>query len=404
MPAFGVTARRAEFEIGSAFRHNCDQSRIAAGGMTATQGRPFDQALAALYGAAMGAREWPEALDRLARLTRTRCITLDTYDLEQHAGKVIASNLSPHPAIDEYNREYGQRNVLIETAFDRLRPGDAFCASDFVSIRDFERTELYNTVYRALGMRCVAGLPLEVGRDTIAQFSLIKPQDAGDFSASDLAFLSHLGPHLLQAWAGYSHLQRLNASLEAITGLWDRFDHAVMVIDSRRKLQFANRLAEALLAAGDCWFSRHGSLHVKGQGRQARFERAVRSVHRKEREVCSLVAGHQATGQRAMATLFRLDAKRLAMIVTDPARANGEFRPGLRSRFGLTATEAELVNDLIRGESVRDFAEAHAISYETARTHLKNAMSKNGWRRQGEMLVEVLRSLLPPGMFHPDCP
>jgi DNA-binding CsgD family transcriptional regulator len=39
------------------------------------------------------------------------------------------------------------------------------------------------------------------------------------------------------------------------------------------------------------------------------------------------------------------------------------------------------------------------VTYETARTHLKNAMRKNGWRNQGEMIVEVMAELLPGELF-----
>jgi hypothetical protein len=46
--------------------------------MAPTHGRQFDQALAALYGAAMGVREWPRTLEQLAGLTRARCTTVDT--------------------------------------------------------------------------------------------------------------------------------------------------------------------------------------------------------------------------------------------------------------------------------------------------------------------------------------
>ena len=59
----------------------------------------------------------------------------------------------------------------------------------------------------------------------------------------------------------------------------------------------------------------------------------------------------------------------------------------------MTASEADLVNALLSGETLRQFADSRQIRYETARTHLKNAMNKNGWRRQTEMALGRSQSL-----------
>ena len=59
-----------------------------------------DDVIAALYSAAMGREEWPAALDKLAELTATRCVTIDTYDLSARVGTVLASNIAPHQAVE----------------------------------------------------------------------------------------------------------------------------------------------------------------------------------------------------------------------------------------------------------------------------------------------------------------
>ena len=338
------------------------------------------------------------ALDRLCAFTNTRCSTLDTYDLDVKAGQVLVSNLAPHPAIEEYNRTPGQRNILIETAYRQVRAGHAFRGSRFVRMRDFEKTDLYNTLYRALGIRHVAGFALDVAPDGLAQFSLIKSSDGGDFSKSEMQRLRELGPHLQQAWAGYSHLAKLESSLATLVELWNRFDHAVMVLDARLKLKFANRAAEALLAKGRPWRSRSGFLQNVKDTCQAKLRQAVQRVLDEQQSLYSLARpGSHPNGH--FATLYRIADDRIALTLTDPARSSSDFRAGLRRCFGLTPTEAELVNAMISGQTLRQFADSRQICYETARTHLKTAMKKNGWRRQGEMITEVLLRLLPGESF-----
>ena len=66
----------------------------------------------------------------------------------------------------------------------------------------------------------------------------------------------------------------------------------------------------------------------------------------------------------------------------------------LRCHFGLTPAEARLALQLVAGETLRSAGVKLGISYETARTHLKNIFSKTGTRRQAELVV-VLVTVLP---------
>jgi len=65
-----------------------------------------------------------------------------------------------------------------------------------------------------------------------------------------------------------------------------------------------------------------------------------------------------------------------------------------RCRFGLTPAEARLALHLVAGEALRAAAVKLSITYETARTHLKNIFNKTGTCRQAE-LVKVIVTALP---------
>ena len=66
----------------------------------------------------------------------------------------------------------------------------------------------------------------------------------------------------------------------------------------------------------------------------------------------------------------------------------------LRCHFGLTPAEARLALHLAAGETLRSAEAKLSISYETARTHLKNIFNKTGTCRQAELVV-VLVTVLP---------
>jgi len=65
----------------------------------------------------------------------------------------------------------------------------------------------------------------------------------------------------------------------------------------------------------------------------------------------------------------------------------------LRSHFGLTPAETRLALHLVAGETLRSAEVKLSISYETARTHLKNIFSKTGTCRQAELVVVLVTAL-----------
>ena len=68
----------------------------------------------------------------------------------------------------------------------------------------------------------------------------------------------------------------------------------------------------------------------------------------------------------------------------------------LRGHFGLTPAEARLALHLVAGETLRSAAVKLSISYQTARTQLKNIFKKTATGRQTQLVVVILTVL-------PDC-
>jgi DNA-binding CsgD family transcriptional regulator len=65
----------------------------------------------------------------------------------------------------------------------------------------------------------------------------------------------------------------------------------------------------------------------------------------------------------------------------------------LRSHFGLTPAEARVALHLVAGETLRSAEVKLSISYETARTHLKNIFNKTGTSRQAELVIVIVTAL-----------
>lgn len=58
--------------------------------------------------------------------------------------------------------------------------------------------------------------------------------------------------------------------------------------------------------------------------------------------------------------------------------------------YGLTPAEARLVEALLGGETVAEYAERAGVSANTAKTQLKRVFAKTGCGRQAELVAAVL--------------
>ena len=74
----------------------------------------------------------------------------------------------------------------------------------------------------------------------------------------------------------------------------------------------------------------------------------------------------------------------------------------LQRHFGLTQAEARVALHLVAGETLRSAEVKLSITYETARTHLKNIFNKTGTSRQAELLVVILSALPACGRLGSD--
>ncbi len=86
----------------------------------------------------------------------------------------------------------------------------------------------------------------------------------------------------------------------------------------------------------------------------------------------------------------------LLLISAPVFAANATAVSILGQRYHLTPVEIALVEALVAGRHLKQFAEQACISYETARSHLKSIFKKTGTHRQADLI------LLMTGIANPD--
>jgi PAS domain-containing protein len=204
------------------------------------------------------------------------------------------------------------------TSLPHLYSGAAFRASQLIDNRLFLGSDLFNLVYRSLGLKHVMSVFLDVSPACTTQYTVIKPVDAHDFTDRELAVFEELKPHLIQSWHGFRHLNANQRHLRTLTELWDCFSHAVFVFDRHRRIHFANRAAERLLRESNWMTSTEGRFRLLCTEANQSLDLAIAELSEGRRQIVSI---SQCTG---LLTLYRIGSestpcKRMAGI----ARAKG---------------------------------------------------------------------------------
>ena len=102
--------------------------------------------------------------------------------------------------------------------------------------------------------------------------------------------------------------------------------------------------------------------------------------------VTPLLSGREdSTLRNAVTTLF----------ISDPGRSFGHQDAAIRTLFGLTEAEAELVLLLCDGLSLEEAALRRGVKMNTARTQLKYVFAKTKTGRQSELVRLILLGVPP---------
>jgi len=253
-----------------------------------------------------------------------------------------------------------------------------------------EGTRLIATVIasrRELLLPLPAGAPADAAPDVLAPLN--------DARGNLFGVALHFGHATVEAGATAQA-----RALEACQFALDQTPFGVVVLDDALRVMHANAYARNIINVDADAVLTHdgGALHARDEQVHETLRHHVRNVTASATpgagELIELGAGSsgahvigmvsagvgaQTFSERPLALLFLFDlGHRQTLSATV-----------LRQVYGLTRSEAKLVQTLVGGCSLEDGAQELGISVNTARTHLKHVFHKTGARRQSELIHQV---------------
>lgn len=193
----------------------------------------------------------------------------------------------------------------------------------------------------------------------------------------------------------------------ALRGLLDGAARGVALVDRLRRVAFANRALEALLAAADGLCRIDAALHAVHAPADAVLQQVLTDLLDRDEEGMPgrmLVTLPRALGPPLFAVARRggapaadPDQRVVALDVLDPRRHDPGSLAAACQRHGLSRGETWVVSRLAGGDTLAEMARSAGVQDRSVRHHLRQALRKTGTASAEELMVAILSSLAGVG-------
>ena len=269
-------------------------------------------------------------------------------------------------------------------------------------------TRVYRDFGRPNGWLDSLGVTLLKTPSRFATLSLARRHDAGFAGPREIEIMRLLAPHLRRATSIADLIEMRELTSKTFETTFDALLAPVIFVDSHCRIIHANGAARDLFAVGDPIRSEHDVLRALGADASQRLETAVGAAGRGDAgadEICRVVCMAFADGRPAFGHVLptcagtargRIDVRAAAAVFITPAASAPGF-PLLpwASAFGLTSAEVQVLELLVKGNTINSAAAALRVAATTVRTHRARLMQKTGTTRQVDLIRMAMQFLAP---------
>lgn len=286
------------------------------------------------------------------------------------------------------------------------KPGFVFRDEAVINPNTVKRSEFYNDFLRKLDIgRLLCGVVMPHSSSTIPgslHLSAFKPMKKGAFSDGSQELLQRLMPHLQVAIKTHYILGSCNSQLNLSDAALNTLVTPLLIVNCESKILFANHSARRVFSDGDGITTEKNILKGLKTSESSAIKAFVASLFDKSENTLRrwVINIERPSGRRpyvcfgqslpAGSAIGGTNGQQAAVLfLREPDARDALELEQMQQLYGLTPAESLLAASLVNGLTVEQAANAKGISYETARTQLKNLFRKTGCLRQTE-LVKIL--------------
>ncbi len=299
----------------------------------------------------------------------------------------VAVVMEPHPLTPTQEEAFGRyvHEHPLVAHYRRTDDGSPIKISDFLTRRELHRLNLYEHLFRELGVEYQMSVGLPAPRPIVIGIALSRGGRT-DYSERDRTVLQLVRPHLVQAYRNAQLHTALRGSLEAVTGALAAEGRSVLLVDDAGRVEPLGAGAAATL----CRFFPPARGHdvaetvldwLRAQRRRLGRRDSLPPLAR------PLVA--ESDGRRLILRYVPGDGE--DVILCDERSLEPDATP-LRA-LGLSDREAEVLLAAARGATNDEIARRLGISLGTVKKHLGNVYRKLGVRSRAAAAAHAFETM-----------
>ena len=354
------------------------------------------------YAASAEPERWPEAAMQMARFldSESAVIQVRAGGISSMALRATTANYD-HAAQQAYVTHFYKHDPAVNGWHAIGTPG-IFVGRELVDYAALQDSEFYVDHLRRIGVFYPLCAILRLDADTTLMSGIHRPIEREDFGPEDRQRLELAAPHLLRAVQTHRLLATADAHRRVAYEVLDALSVAAIAVDPGCKVVFANAVAERSLRASDGLAVRQTRLTTSDPRQAPALQDAVRRASylsigsvAPPADVLSIQRARKRP-LSAMVAPFRADTwlggpagPSAIVFVSDPETRRPPAATALAAVCRLTPAEGRLLDALLQGERVSEYAERARISTNTANTQLKQIFAKTGTNRQAELMRQV---------------
>lgn len=239
----------------------------------------------------------------------------------------------------------------------------------------------------------------------IASLGLGRHGTAPPLTAAEMDEMRVLAPHLRRAIVIGRLLETSTTAARNFSEVLDASRAGVVLVDHRRRIVHANRVARAMLGIGDPIHVAGGQLELAGEIVPGALSRAVSGAS--EARVGGRGAGipcRTRDGQPLSVQVLPLEKRQgsntprdavAAVFIAESAGGPGTSAEALSLMFDLTPAETRVFSLIVEGLDLPEIATQLSVSRETAKTHLGRIYRKTERQNRVE-LVRLAQQIAAP--------
>ena len=293
---------------------------------------------------------------------------------------------------DTWEKEYLDKGVVLGT--------------DLISQEEMRKTPFYQEILNSLGLEyLMAGVSL-YGSDYRTLLKFFRAQKQDNYSTANTALLAGLMPEIRQMMRFTERLYERMIVETAESKVGAPNGAATIIINNKGKVVHANKQADLLLSAGKLLSTKQDHLYAVSAFDRKNLSETMASALGNEgspMQSCSLIGEGCEIGVHQLLTLpvpteeppfpWMETLRVAAVVVIDPVRKVRIDPKILKTLYGVTPAEVDLVNAIANGVKPVQFASQMGKSIPTVQSQRQSVFQKINVTNQLE-LMSKLRSLM----------